>query len=58
MEAERGVRSPASFAAIGWELAHNSTFAAEIQFRIGASRRHDDLYQVYNTGLNIGFNWY
>lgn len=48
----------ASFAAIGWELAQNSVFAADIQLRIGATRRADDRYQVYNTGLNIGFNWY
>jgi hypothetical protein len=48
----------ASFMALGLEVAHNSVFAAEIQFRVGTSRAPDDRYQVYNTGLNVGFSWY
>jgi hypothetical protein len=50
--------SPASFVAVGWEFAHNSMFAAEIQLRTGTTRRPDNLYQVYNAALNVGFNWY
>ena len=48
----------AAFAAIGYELAHNSVFAADIQFRVGTTKRRDDKYQILNTGLNVGFNWY
>ncbi len=48
----------AAFAAIGWELAHNSVFAADIQFRVGTTKRLDNKYQILNTGLNVGFNWY
>lgn len=55
---DEGSAGAASFAAIGWELAHNSVFACDIQFRVGATKRHDARYEVYNTGLNIGFNWY
>ena len=56
-EEDRGTGA-ASFAAIGWEVAHNSVFAADIQLRIAATKRPDERFQVYNTGLNIGFNWY
>ena len=52
------VMGSATFAAVGYELAHNSVFAADIQFRVGTTRRPDDRYQILNTGLNIGFNWY
>ena len=52
------VAGNATFAAIGYELAHNSVFAAEIQFRVGSTRRSDDKYEILNTGLNVGFNWY
>jgi hypothetical protein len=48
----------ATFAAIGWEIAHNSVFAADIQFRVGSTRRADQRYQILNTGMNVGFNWY
>lgn len=48
----------ATFAALGWEFAHNTVFAADIQFRVGTTRRPDERYQILNTGLNIGFNWY
>ena len=48
----------ASFAAIGLELAHNEVCAVDIQFRVGTTRLSDERYQVYNTGLNVGFNWY
>jgi hypothetical protein len=48
----------ATFAAAGWEFAQNSVFATEIQFRVGATRRSDDRYQVYNTAMNVGCSWY
>ncbi len=48
----------ATFAAIGWEMAHNEVFAMDIQFRVGTTKRPDERYQILNTGLNIGFNWY
>ena len=48
----------ATFAAIGWEIAHNSVFAADIQFRVGTTRRSDDRYEILSTGMNVGFNWY
>lgn len=48
----------ATFAAIGWEVAHNSVFAMDIQLRVGSTRRADDKYQILNTGANVGFNWY
>lgn len=55
---EGRVTGTATFAAIGLELAHNSVLAVDLQFRVGTTRRPDDRYQVYNTGLNVGFNWY
>jgi hypothetical protein len=48
----------ATFAAVGYEFAHNTVFAADIQFRVGSTQRPDKRYQILNTGLNIGFNWY
>ena len=48
----------ATFAAIGWEVAHNSIFAADIQFRVGTTTRADNRYKILNTGMNVGFNWY
>jgi hypothetical protein len=53
----RGV-SPAYLLAAGFEFAHKDFFAADIQLRVGATRRPSDQYQIYNTALNIGFNWY
>lgn len=48
----------ASFLAIGWEFAHNSVFAADVQLRIASTHMPGDDYQVDNTGVNVGFNWY
>jgi hypothetical protein len=50
--------SPAFLLAAGFEFAHNEFFAADVQLRIGHTRRPQDEYQIYNTALNIGFNWY
>ena len=57
-ESEGTVFGTTTFVAIGVELAHNEYFAADLQLRGGTTRRSDDRYQVYNTGLNVGFNWY
>jgi hypothetical protein len=57
-ESESDSSGSASFVAVGYELAHNKVFAADIQLRVGATRLADDRYKVYNTGLNVGFNWY
>ena len=46
------------FAAIGWEVAHNRSFAAEIQLRAASTHRTDDAYEVRNVGLNVGASWY
>ena len=43
---------------LGWEFAHNSVFAADVQLRLGTTRNFDGKYDVVNTGINVGFNWY
>lgn len=59
IEDDRAPRAtPAYFTAIGWEYAHTETFSCDVQIRVGATRRPADEYQIYNTGLNFGFNWY
>ena len=55
---DRTGASPAYFVASGFEFAHNEFFAADVQVRVGATRRPQDEYQIYNTAVNVGFNWY
>lgn len=55
---EGKILGTATFVAVGVELAHNEVFAVDLQLRGGTTRRPDGRYQVYNTGLNVGFNWY
>lgn len=57
-ESDDAALGNAAFAAVGYELAHNSVFAVDLQFRVGSTKRIDDKYQILNTGLNVGFNWY
>lgn len=46
------------FVALGVELAHNHVFSADIQLRAAKTSFPSGRYEVYNTGLNVGFNWY
>ncbi len=46
------------FVAMGLEVAHNHSFAADIQLRAGKTSFPERNYEVYNTGLNLGFHWY
>ncbi len=50
--------SPAYYAAVGWEFAHTSALAAEVQLRVAGTQRPSDEYQVRNVGLNVGMSWY
>ncbi len=46
------------FAAIGWELAHSTSFVAEVQLRAASTYRPDEAYEVRNVGVNVGASWY
>lgn len=50
--------TPAYFTAIGYEVAHRSDLAVDVQIRFGATRRPADEYQIYNTAVNFGMSWY
>ena len=51
-------QTPAASVGIGWEFAHTSKFAADVQLRVGSTRRPADEYQVTNIGLTFGAAWY
>lgn len=55
---DNGSWSPAATFGVGVEFAHTTTFAADVQFRVGTTRRDDSEYQVHNTGLVFGASWY
>lgn len=51
-------QTPAASMGIGWEFAHTSRFAADVQLRVGSTRRPADEYQVTNVGVTFGAAWY
>jgi len=53
-----GRYTPAATAGIGFEFAHTTSFAADVQLRVGSTRRPDDEYQVHNVALTFGAAWY
>jgi hypothetical protein len=53
-----GVQGTTRFVAVGVEVVHNHVFSADIQFRAAKTSFPGDRLEVYNTGLNVGFNWY
>jgi hypothetical protein len=55
---DNGGWSPAASLAVGFEFARTTTFAADVQLRVGTTRRDADEYQVHNTGLMFGASWY
>lgn len=57
-DTDNGGWSPAASLAVGFEFAHTTTFAADVQLRVGTTRRDADEYQVHNTGLMFGASWY
>lgn len=50
--------TPAATFGVGWEFAHTSSFAADVQLRVGSTRRPADEYQVHNVGITFGASWY
>jgi len=55
--ADPGSSSPAMVSGIGFEVARNSAFAVDIQFRTGAAKDATGL-TVTNSALTFGLNWY
>ncbi len=53
-----GVYTPAFTGAIGYEFAHRSDFAVDVQFRVGSTRRPAEEYQIRNTGIVFGVTWF
>ena len=53
-----GKFTPAATVGVGFEFAHTRAFAADVQLRMGTTRRPADEYQVHNVGLNFGAAWY
>lgn len=57
-EEARSLWAPATTFGIGYEFAHTTRFAADVQFRVGRTAVNDDKYAVTNTGLTFGVAWY
>jgi hypothetical protein len=50
--------APAAMLGVGFEFARTTKFAVDVQFRVASTRRPADEYQIHNTGLVFGINWF
>jgi len=53
-----GMQGATRFVAVGVEVVHNHVFSADVQLRAAKTSFPGERYEVYNTGLNVGFNWH
>jgi hypothetical protein len=58
MDSQAGKYTPAATFGVGFEFAHTKRFAADIQLRVGSTRRPSDEYQVHNVALTFGAAWF